>query len=108
MPRCWARCARRGRSFRCRSCTMAISWKSTPLPPAPAEEKTVNSILPPVTLPGVTLRPMTGAARDLESALQLSRAAGWAYRLEDWRIAQALGQGVLAEENGQVIASALC
>lgn len=62
----------------------------------------MSSILPPVTL-----RPMISAARDLESALQLSRAAGWAYRLEDWRIAQNLGHGVLAEENGQVIASAL-
>jgi len=68
----------------------------------------VNSILPPEARPSIALRPMTGAKRDLESALQLSRAAGWAYRLEDWRIAQVLGQGVLAEENGQVIGSALC
>lgn len=68
----------------------------------------VNSILPPETRPSITLRPMTGAARDLESALQLSRAAGWAYRLEDWRLAQALGLGILAEADGQVIASALC
>jgi GNAT superfamily N-acetyltransferase len=68
----------------------------------------VNSTLPPEARPSIALRPMTGAARDLESALQLSQAAGWAYRLEDWRIAQVLGQGVLAEENGQVIGSALC
>ena len=68
----------------------------------------VNSILPPETRPSVALRPMTGATRDLESALQLSRAAGWSFRLEDWRIAQVLGRGVLAEESGQVIASALC
>ncbi len=68
----------------------------------------VNSILPPETLPTVALRPMTGAARDLESALQLSRAAGWSFRLEEWRVAQVLGQGVLAEADGQVIASALC
>lgn len=59
------------------------------------------------TLP-VTLRPMTAAKPDLESALHLSQAVGWAYRLEDWRIAQTLGQGVLAEENGAVIGSALC
>lgn len=59
-------------------------------------------------LPSISLRPMTSALRDLESALQLSRAAGWAYRLEDWRIAQALGQGVLAEADGRVIGSALC
>ncbi|MDZ4312110.1 MAG: GNAT family N-acetyltransferase [Cypionkella sp.] len=51
---------------------------------------------------------MTGDARDLESALQLSRGAGWAYRLEDWRIAQTLGQGVLAEAEERVIGSALC
>ena len=68
----------------------------------------VNSILPPETRPSVALRPMTGATRDLECALQLSRAAGWSFRLEDWRIAQVLGRGVLAEESGQVIASALC
>ena len=58
--------------------------------------------------PSVTLRPMTGEAGDLESALELSRAVGWAYRLDDWRVAQSLGQGILAEENGQVIASAIC
>ena len=68
----------------------------------------VNSILPPETRPTVALRPMTGAMRDLESALQLSRAAGWSFRLEEWRVAQVLGQGVLAEDSGQVIASALC
>jgi GNAT superfamily N-acetyltransferase len=56
----------------------------------------------------VALRPMTGATRDLEGALQLSRAAGWSFRLEDWRIAQLLGQGVLAEAGDQIIASALC
>lgn len=60
------------------------------------------------TLSALTLRPMTGAAQDLESALALSRAVGWTYRLEDWNIAQSLGLGVLAEENGTVIASALC
>lgn len=59
------------------------------------------------TLP-LTLRPMTAAKPDLESALHLSQAVGWAYRLEDWRIAQTLGQGFLAEENGAVIGSALC
>jgi len=59
-------------------------------------------------LPSITLRSMTGAARDLDSALQLSRAAGWAYRLEDWRVARAVGQGILAEADGQVIASAIC
>ena len=68
----------------------------------------MNSILPPETRSSVALRPMTGATSDLESALQLSRAAGWSFRLEDWRIAQVLGRGVLAEESGQVIASALC
>lgn len=59
-------------------------------------------------LPSITLRSMTAAAHDLDSALQLSRAAGWAYRLEDWRVAQVLGQGILAEADGQVVASALC
>ena len=68
----------------------------------------VNSILPPETRPSIKLRPMTGAARDLDAALRLSQSAGWAYRVEDWRVAQVLGQGVLAEVDGQVIASALC
>jgi GNAT superfamily N-acetyltransferase len=55
----------------------------------------------------LTLRPMTAAAPDLEAALRLSRSAGWAYRLEDWQVAVSLGHGVLAEEDGKVIGSAL-
>ena len=54
------------------------------------------------------LHPMTAATGDLEAALGLSRAAGWSFRLEDWRVAQRLGEGVLARQDGQVIGSALC
>jgi GNAT superfamily N-acetyltransferase len=74
-----------------------------PLQPALREETDMSATVSPITL-----RAMTASARDLESALRLSRAVGWAYQLEDWRIAQGLGQGVLAEEGGAVIASALC
>jgi len=68
----------------------------------------MNSTLSPKARLPVTLRQMTDSLHDLESALQLSRGAGWTYRLEDWRIALLLGEGVLAEESGQVIGSALC
>lgn len=54
------------------------------------------------------LHPMTAAPGDLEAALGLSRAAGWSFRLEDWSVAQRLGEGVLARQDGQVIGSALC
>jgi GNAT superfamily N-acetyltransferase len=59
------------------------------------------------TLPSITLRPMTGADRDLDGALHLSQAVRWPYRRDDWRVALTLGQGVLAEENGQIVASAM-
>ena len=59
------------------------------------------------TLPPVILRPITGADRDLEGGLALSQAVLWPYRKEDWRIAQELGDGVVAEEDGRIVASAL-
>ncbi len=55
----------------------------------------------------VTLRPMTGADRDLEGALALSQAVNWPYRKEDWALALSLGGGVLAEEDGRIVASAM-
>lgn len=48
---------------------------------------------------------MTGA--DLDGALLLSQAVRWPYRLEDWSIALELGQGVLAEAAGRIVACAL-
>jgi hypothetical protein len=46
-------------------------------------------------------------ATDLDRALPLSQAVGWPYRLEDWSVAFGLGQGVLPEADGQIVASAL-
>lgn len=50
---------------------------------------------------------MTDADGDLDGGLLLSQAVGWPYRREDWAIAQALGHGLLAELEGEIVASAL-
>ena len=50
---------------------------------------------------------MTDADGDLDGALLLSQAVRWPYRREDWAIAQALGHGLLAEAEGEIVASAL-
>ena len=42
----------------------------------------------------------------LEASVKLSRQAGWPHRLEDWRMALALSQGVVALEAGRVVAAA--
>jgi predicted N-acetyltransferase YhbS len=59
------------------------------------------------TVAAATLRPMTPTDRDLDGALRLSQAVRWPYRREDWRVALALGQGVLVESEGRILASAL-
>lgn len=43
----------------------------------------------------------------LEAAVQLSRQAGWPHRLEDWQMALALSEGVVAIEDGRVVATVL-
>jgi hypothetical protein len=53
----------------------------------------------------IMLRPMTAADRD--GALLLSQAVRWPYRRDDWSVALALGQGVLVEADGRIMASAL-
>jgi GNAT superfamily N-acetyltransferase len=55
----------------------------------------------------IMLRPMTAADRDLDGALLLSQAVRWPYRRDDWSVALALGQGVLVEADGRIMASAL-
>ncbi len=59
------------------------------------------------TVAAATLRPMTPADRDLDGALLLSQAVRWPYRREDWRVALALGQGLLLESGDRILASAL-
>lgn len=44
---------------------------------------------------------------DLPAAHALSSRLQWAHRLEDWRFALSLGQGVVAERNGNVLGAAL-
>ncbi|ASY60240.1 MULTISPECIES: GNAT family N-acetyltransferase [Sinorhizobium] len=43
----------------------------------------------------------------LESAARLSRQAGWPHRLEDWQMALALSEGVVALEAGRVVGTTL-
>lgn len=43
----------------------------------------------------------------LEAAVTLSRQAGWPHRLEDWQMALALSEGVVAVEGGRVVGTAL-
>jgi GNAT superfamily N-acetyltransferase len=48
------------------------------------------------------------AAAHIEGALRLSRQAGWPHRLEDWRMALGLSQGVAAvEADGTVVGTIL-
>jgi GNAT superfamily N-acetyltransferase len=44
---------------------------------------------------------------DLPTALRLSQQVKWPHRLEDWQQALKLGAGIVAEEAGQVIGTAL-
>ncbi|MFI8416289.1 GNAT family N-acetyltransferase [Serratia sp. NPDC078593] len=54
----------------------------------------------------ITLRPM--AESDLPGAFALSQQVGWPHRLDDWRQAWRLGEGVVAMKAGKVIGSTLC
>ncbi|OWQ83856.1 GNAT family N-acetyltransferase [Roseateles aquatilis] len=44
---------------------------------------------------------------DLEAALGLSQAVHWPHRLTDWRFAFELGGGLVAERDGEVVATAM-
>jgi len=44
---------------------------------------------------------------DVSAAHALSSVLKWPHRLEDWQFAQSLGQGVVAERDGQVLGTAL-
>lgn len=44
----------------------------------------------------------------LPGALALSQAAGWPHRIEDWALGLSVSQGVVAIENGCVVATGLC
>jgi ribosomal protein S18 acetylase RimI-like enzyme len=54
---------------------------------------------------GVTLRRL--AADDLEDAQALSREFQWPHRIEDWRSALALGEGVAALRDGELVGTAM-
>lgn len=54
---------------------------------------------------GVTLRPLE--ATDLDAAHALSVEVRWPHRLEDWRFVAALGQGLVAMRDDQVVGTAL-
>lgn len=43
----------------------------------------------------------------LEAAVHLSRQAGWPHRAQDWEMALALSEGVVAIENGRVVGTVL-
>lgn len=43
----------------------------------------------------------------LEAAVALSRQAGWPHRTEDWQLALALSEGMVAIENGKVVGTVL-
>lgn len=43
----------------------------------------------------------------LEAAVALSRQAGWPHRTEDWQLALALSEGMVAVEDGKVVGTVL-
>ena len=55
---------------------------------------------------GVHLRPM--AQTDIEAAHALSLEVQWPHRLDDWRFVVGLGEGFVAERDGQLVGTALC
>jgi GNAT superfamily N-acetyltransferase len=54
----------------------------------------------------VSLRAM--CATDLPAALALSQRLSWPHRLEDWQMMFRLGTGLVLEDRGQLIGTALC
>jgi predicted N-acetyltransferase YhbS len=56
--------------------------------------------------PDLTIRAMTAA--DVPHAQALTASFGWPHRQEDWALMQALGRGVVAEQNGRLVGTALC
>ncbi|WP_226092908.1 GNAT family N-acetyltransferase [Dickeya oryzae] len=54
----------------------------------------------------ITLRAMTAA--DADFGWSLTRQTNWPHRLQDWQDALRLGDGLLAEENGQPLGTAVC
>ena len=52
---------------------------------------------------GIDLRPLDHS--HLESALALSRQAGWPHRLEEWQMLLELSRGLVAVENEKVVAT---
>ena len=51
------------------------------------------------------LRAMTAA--DLSAAHALSREARWPHRLEDWELMLQCGQGLVAEEDGEIVGTVM-
>ncbi|ACT07477.1 GCN5-related N-acetyltransferase [Dickeya chrysanthemi Ech1591] len=54
----------------------------------------------------ITLRAMTAA--DADFGWSLTQQMHWPHRLEDWQDALLLGEGLVAEEQGQPLGTALC
>ncbi|QYM91518.1 GNAT family N-acetyltransferase [Dickeya zeae] len=54
----------------------------------------------------ITLRAMTAA--DADFGWSLTQQTHWPHRLQDWQDALQLGDGLLAEENGQPLGTAVC
>jgi predicted N-acetyltransferase YhbS len=45
---------------------------------------------------------------DIPQAQALTASFGWPHRREDWALMQALGKGLVAEQNGRLLGTALC
>ena len=45
---------------------------------------------------------------DIPAAQALTASFGWPHRIEDWQLMHCLGQGVVAEHDGQLAGTALC
>lgn len=59
----------------------------------------------PAPSDGIVMRPMK--ARDIKAAHGLSLAVRWPHRLADWQFAFQLGNGVVAERDGELLGTAL-
>lgn len=60
---------------------------------------------PEQSSPPLVLRPMARA--DLAAATDLSEEQGWPHRQEDWELFLDLGEGLVAEQDGQVVGTIL-